>query len=372
MSCSERIRTFIDAATSDLSRAQGLLAADPELKAGGFHVSLVLGDFPAVAKELTANPELATTPGGPSNQVPLIYTCFSRYASGSAPGAVETARLLLRNGADPNVAFTPENFPDNPLSCLYAATGLNHNPELARVLLEAGANPNDGESLYHSTEHAGFACLRLLLQFGATPKVNDLLHMLDREAMEGLQFLLDGGADPNLANERGETALHWAVWRGRSAAIVQALVDRGAAVDAKRQDGRTAYALAVLGGQSDIAALLESHGASTEVPPLNAPGSERLLSDLTQSHRTAAVRALLAAGLPVDARGEAGGTALHWACWKGFADIAELLLEHGASTTIEDTMFHATPAGWYQHGKENCGEGDYLAVAEVLKRWAVL
>ena len=375
MTDNDRIIQFVDAATSDLQKAEELLGAHPELTGGGFHVWLVLGDSLAVAKDLSAYPELATAPGGHSKCVPLVYTCFSRYgsaASGRSSGIVETARVLLRHGADPNAAFTPEDLPDNPLSCLYAATGMNNNPELARVLLEAGAKPNDGESLYHSTEHADFACLKLLLQYGATPQANELKHMLDREERNGLQLLLDAGADPNLPNERGETALHWAVWRGRSAASVQTLLDRGAAIDAKRHDGRTAYALAILGGQSEIAMLLERCGASTEMPPLNTPGSERLLPDLTQSHRTEAVRELLAAGIPVDTRGEAGGTALHWACWKGYADIAELLLERGASTAIEDTMFHATAAGWYEHGKENCGEGDYEAVAQVLKQWAVL
>jgi hypothetical protein len=42
--------------------------------------------------------------------------------------------------------------PHNPLSCLYGAAGLNNNPALTLALLEAGANPNDGESFYHSTK----------------------------------------------------------------------------------------------------------------------------------------------------------------------------------------------------------------------------
>jgi hypothetical protein len=95
---------------------------------------------------------------------------------------------------------------------------------------------------------------------------------------------------------------------------------------------------------------------------------ERLLPDLAASHRTAAVRGLLAAGVPVDTRGEHGGTALHWACWKGYADLVKMLIDHGASLTIEDDAFHAPPAGWFSHGLENCGErdGDYPEVARLL------
>jgi ankyrin repeat protein len=93
-----------------------------------------------------------------------------------------------------------------------------------------------------------------------------------------------------------------------------------------------------------------------------------LLPDLTAGHSTAAVRALLAAGTAVDARGDMGATALHWACWKGCADLVELLLEHGASLTVEDRQFHGTPPGWFGHGVHNCGEGggDYARVARLL------
>ena len=40
------------------------------------------------------------------------------------------------------------------MSALYGAAGVVHDLELTRVLLEAGANPDDGESVYHSTEAA--------------------------------------------------------------------------------------------------------------------------------------------------------------------------------------------------------------------------
>lgn len=388
------VAAFIDAAVSDLRRAEELLAAHPAIAEAGFYVALVLGDAPQVKQTLAKTPSLASGPSGPQNCDPLLYVCFSRFAnptSTRAAGLLETARILLRHGANPNAAFTPEDLPDNPLSCLYAAAGLNNNPALALALLEAGANPNDNESLYHSTEHPDLQCMKLLLRHGATPAgANALKHMLDREDIDGLQLLLAAGADPNEVNERGETALHWAVWRGRREPIIAALLDSGADRDAQRNDGRTAYALAVQSGQTEVAALLEQRGARTDLSPLDrflgafatagpnepvpppdlisSPGNERLLPDLTMSHRTAAVRALLAAGLPVNARGEMGATALHWACWKGYADLVELLLQHGASLTIEDQQFHGTPPGWFGHGVQNCDEagGDYPQVARLL------
>jgi hypothetical protein len=56
------------------------------------------------------------------------------------------------------------------------------------------------------------------------------------------------------------------------------------------------------------------------------------------------------------------------ACWKGYADIVDILLRHGASLTIEDQQFHGTPPGWFGHGVQNCNEpgGDYPQVARLL------
>jgi len=256
---------FVDAAVSDWQRAEAILAAHPKIRDAGFYVALVLGDWNLVEHTLTDLPTVVNEKGGPQSCVPLLYVCFSRYAnrrSNRAGDLAETARILLRHGADPNATFVPEDLPNNPLSCLYGATGINNNPALALGLLEAGANPNDAESLYHSAEHRDLACMKLLLRHGATPTgTNALKHMLDREDSEGLQLLLAAGANPNETNHRGETALHWAVWRGREAGSIAALLDRGADLDAQREDGRTAYALAVLSGQTEVAELLAARGA---------------------------------------------------------------------------------------------------------------
>lgn len=394
----QAIAIFVEAALADGRRALELLERNPELSSAGFFCALVAGDLEKIGKVLQESPELARVKGGPRDWEPLLYVCFSIFAAKSSARAdklLEAARLLLRHGAEPNTSYIDERWPDNPLSCLYGATGINNNPALGLVLLEAGANPNDSESLYHSTEHADLACVRLLLAHGALPKgSNALKHMLDREDLQGLHLLLGAGADPNEKNDRDETALHWAVWRGRSAAIITALLDKGADINAKRQDGRTAYALAVQSGQVEIASLLEARGADKSLSALDrfmgacvtatpqelermlaespeilkASESERLLPDLATNHRTTAVRALLAAGLPVDARGELGGTALHWSCWKGYADLVKLLLHRGASLTIEDEQYHGTPPGWFGHGLQNCPDrsGDYAAVAQLL------
>ncbi len=378
----EVVDQFVKAAIDDPAGARAIFRALPELVDGGLWASLVLGDAAAVEQIVSAEPGLAVAKGGPEEVEPLVYVCFSRLRLGDMP---ETAKVLLRHGASPDTSCFADGHPDTPLSCLYAATGRSNNPALARVLLEAGANPNDGESLYHAAEHPDFKCVRLLLEFGAKIEgANVLKHVLDREDAAAVRLLLDAGADPNELNGQGETALHWAVRRQRSPAILRMLAAAGVDLDATAGDGRTAYAMAVLRGDSKAKETLAELGASTELSPLErlvagqpvelasvtwGAADERLIADLADTHSTAAVRRLLDAGLPVDGRGQAGATALHWACWRGFADLAELLVARGASLDAVDAEFGGIPAGWMEHGRENCPErawGDYEGVAAVL------
>lgn len=377
------VTRFVGAATSDLRRARDMLADHPELRGAGVYVALVLGEWQQVAAAIEADPDFATRKSGPDNVEPLIYLCFSRFGHHRAPEAANlalTLRLLLSHGADPDTALASEH---GPLSCLYAVSGLNGNAEMTRLLLEAGADPNDGESLYHSTEQLDLACMRLLLRYGARVNgSNAIKHILDRESPDGLRLLLDAGGDANAPNDQGDTALHWAVRRGRSPEIVAMLLDHGADIDAVRHDGRTAYALARVSGQTAVAERLAARGADTrlsaidsvaagtggEVPAASLTSSEnaRLFVQLAESGNIGAVETLLNAGLPVDAVDEFGSTALHWAAWKGNAPLMRLLLARGARTDIREGRFNAPPSGWLHHGATNCGEGDYAEGTRVL------
>src|SRR5829696_4673570 len=157
---------------------------------------------------------------------------------------------------------------------LYGAAGVVHDPELTRALLEAGASPDDGESVYHATEAAEPDCLRLLLDAGAAEArgTNALAHALDYDRVEPVRMLLEAGADPN---EHAHVA--HAVRRGRGPEFVRLLHEFGADLDRPagetwRGDAllRTPYAHAVLRGRDDVARTLEVLGASTQLPPGDA------------------------------------------------------------------------------------------------------
>ena len=104
------------------------------------------------------------------------------------------AGALVENGADVNDGYAFPAGSDHRLSALYGAIGHANNMALGRWLLQHGADPNDGESLYHSVELGHHEGLRMLLQHGADPKgTNALLRAMDFDDIEAVRMLLAAG-----------------------------------------------------------------------------------------------------------------------------------------------------------------------------------
>jgi ankyrin repeat protein len=85
----------------------------------------------------------------------------------------------------------------------------------------------------------------------------------------------------------------------------------------------------------------------------------RRLADAAQSNNAAAVRLMLAAGWPVDVRGDDGATPLHSAAWLGNVEIVRELLRHGAPVEVRGDAYDA-PHSWRKD------EGDYAGTVEAL------
>jgi hypothetical protein len=161
-----------------------MLLEGPNLAAGDPYLGCAIGDEGALQMATAADPTWVNRPGGPLRLTPLAAVTHSSLLQ--LPDFREclrgSARYLLSVGADPNQRFgyrlpaatlsTPDN--DHLLSPLYGASGVNRDSELTRLLLEAGADPNDGESLYHSVENVD--CTRLLLEYGARVDENNALY----------------------------------------------------------------------------------------------------------------------------------------------------------------------------------------------------
>lgn len=324
--------------------------------------------------------------GGPRQWAPLHYVCHSCFAS------VDLARELLESGADPNAYFANEH---GPMSALFGAAGVRHDPELTALLLEYGADPNGepqfGDALYHSVEADDTACLRLLLDHGANPRGSAALsHALDYERPEHVRLLLEAGADANEA-----ALLVHAVRRGRGIDYIQLLINHGADLEAPGgewstppEQYRTAYQNAAVRGRGDVAELLAELGASTELRPgdLEAAAVVRgerpanpLPNKLDPDQQEAVILAALDGHLELVVEllgpsffGHVGGgppgTLLHHACWVGNPEIVARLLELGADPMTQSGAKGGVPLAWTAIASQyhRLPGRDYVAVAEQL------
>ena len=343
-----RARLVAAALAGRADRAEALLAADPALARAGLDVALVIGDAEAVAAALAADPGLVGRELPGPGRRPLSCACHSAFLAPDRPRAAGVRRvveLLLDAGADPNETFENEY---GSMPVLYGAAGVAHDPETTRVLLDRGANPDDGESVYHAVEAPDTACLELLLERGATLRdTNALGNAIRRPEM--VRVLLERGdlrpSDPELRD-----ALLWT----REDEVAELLIEHGAALDARDADGLTAYSRAARLHDDSMMALLARAGADTEADPVAAwlgkvlegeaakrpPGAvlrradAELLPMLASAGEDAKVARLLDAGVPLHARGIDDGTALHYAGMWGRANTVELLLARGAEANL--------------------------------------
>jgi ankyrin repeat protein len=236
---------------SDAEKARRLLADHPELARSDIYAASAAGDADAARKMLDRDPSLVSAKGGPFGWEPLLYACYSRAVS-----TLEVARLLLERGADPNAGYLWHgNVP--PFTALTGAFGegedtVNQPPHpdrdaLARLLLDAGADPNDGQTLYNRHFNPNDDHLKLLFSYGLGQDKGgpwlSLERMLSPAAM--------------LAEEL------WCAARRNLPDRVKLLVEHGADVNMPGfRDGRTPYEAALLLGRQDIAAYLLQHGAT--------------------------------------------------------------------------------------------------------------
>jgi ankyrin repeat protein len=356
------------ACSNDLERARALLAADPSLAGFDLFTACACGDVESVQRELDAGAD-ALGPGGPSGWAPILYACFSRFLrrdARRAAGIVLVVRTLLARGADPNAQYLSaagEHGPGEAQTCLYGAAGIANHAELTRLLLEAGADVNEGapdpgsgyqqlgtEALYHASEFRSTDCLRLLLEARPHPRrVSYCLgRVLDFDNEAGALLYLEQGADPNFMVpwHNRQTHLHKAVRHRRSTPTLAALLAHGADPNFPDAHGVSPYRYAIRRGSVEIAHLLEAHGARTESVTSDdralgqiASGTagagavgrafdRGLLAWAARREDLALVVRLLDAGADIDAGEDM--PPLHNACYAGRRAAVQLLLARGA------------------------------------------
>jgi ankyrin repeat protein len=263
------------------------------------------GDLENFKALVSQDPSLATSRSSRSH--PTLLQCVTLDGK-DKPNNVEMARVLIEAGAELNEPFV-------------AAASMN-NRDVAELLLDRGA-AIDGtggwlpleEALYWNSQDV----LALLLERGA--KVQNLRIA----AGLGRTDLIEGyfNADESLKPEAGK--INWP-WGGLETiansnfdrAGRQELADR---VNEWSQDRQgiinNAFLYACMHGHIEAAKLLLQKGAEINVIP---------------------------GGF------DYAGTGLHYAAHNGHRAMVEFLLQQGADREVKDTKVGSNAAGWAEHG----------------------
>jgi len=236
-------------------------------------------------------------------------------------------------------------------------------------------------------------CARILVKSGAEVNAADpnnispMLLATINGHYDVAVFLLDHGADPNIADETGRTALYAAVDMHTmpesnrpspnevnnhltSMDLIQALMAHGANVNAQlkklqpyrtkldRGDdtmlgtGTTPMLRAAKAGDAEVIQALLAKNADPKIPtkfgitPLMAAAGlgtkeeDTTARKKTEAEAIASIKLCLDAGVDVNAADNLGDTALHGAAQKGWDQVVQFLVDHGAKLDIKDKKDH--------------------------------
>ncbi|MCY4574699.1 MAG: ankyrin repeat domain-containing protein [Gemmatimonadetes bacterium] len=149
-----------------------------------------------------------------------------------------------------------------------------------------------------------------------------------------VRALIAEGADVNVPQGDGMTALHWAA-QNRDAALVRDLLDAGATVGAGTRIGRYApLHVAARAGAGEVVEVLLGAGADPE-RAITVGGGARPLHFAAESGSVRAIAALVGVGADVNATEESWGqTPLIFAASRGRTEAVRALLEAGADPAI--------------------------------------
>jgi ankyrin repeat protein len=299
----------------DPARAEGLLATATLLLDAG-------ADPNAVSEGRRWSPlgcAVTSSSSGRANE-PIIRLLLDRGATvadddlyGAGFAGSWCVQLLLERA--PDVALTAEQALGAPIS-----TG---DLETVRLLLDAGADPNR----YRDGDGDRVSVIGEALRTAAPIDV--------------IELLLSHGADPAAPGPDGRSPYRLASALGRGD-VVESLVRHGA-----RDDRTTADRLLSACRQADRVAAMRLAAEHPGLAGQLSAAEAATIVIAAEAGDAAAVELMLDVSFPIDARSDGhGATALHTAAYAGSVETVTLLLSRGADLEARDADFDANALDW--------------------------
>lgn len=297
---------------------------------GEIHEAVRRGDLPAVQRLVAADRSLLAAKDADGSP-PLLVAARA--------GNVEIARYLLDAGADMNLG---DNENSNALH-LAACGGQN---AMIDFLLERGMDihaedVNGMNAVLFAGGYNKYETARHLLSKGARADSKNrqgttLMHQAAAMGnLEFMKYLVSQGQSADVGLDQwGRTPLTAAAFGGRRE-VVEYLLANGVNVNEPASDGQTALFAAAGGGKREIVDILLAKGAD---PNAGENGQTALAAAAAWSNDPAIVRALLARGADVKVVDGSGWTVLHRMAQRGNVEIARLLVDAGVEIDRADNQ----------------------------------
>lgn len=255
-------------------------------------------------------------------------------------GFADIARLLLQKNPDLEARAVDGSRP------LHLAT-TNEREDIVNLLLLSGADINalDGKkhtALYRAAKRGSKVVTKLLMTNGADPNLEDLCgdpNPLMQAAANGLDtavnYMLQKGANVNVADAEGYTALHHAAAHGHTE-IVNELLNRGADPHRRAKYGQLPlYLAAEVGSRRTVEALLDPGADGIGLQNSSIATASQIAA--TAGHADT-VEALLEKSANVNATDERGRNLIHLASLYCHHEVVSELLRKRLDPTAQDDL----------------------------------
>ena len=270
--------------------------------------------------------------------VDLYGNTWLHYAA-SGVGEKEALQVIIDHGADVNAKNKLNH------TALMLASG-NGNVDVMNMLIKTGADPDiedaNGNTWLHYAMYGDFnkEVLKVIIDYGADVnaknKENITALMLGSKTgnTDGINVLLQAGANQAIVDDDGNTWLHYAASGVNSKEALQVIIDHGADVNAKNKQNRTALMLASKKGNIDGINVLLKAGANQAI--VDVDGNTWLHYAAGGVGSKEALQVIIDHGADVNAKNKQNLTALMLASKTGNTDGINVLLKAGTNRSIVD------------------------------------